>query len=144
MDLEELKGRLEAVQAEVYVLVEARRSAARQPGASARDRQLAGEADKIVEVAAERARALPEDELERRIQALRRWGEGRAAVAVAEANAAVRLGRSADLQGALEAALGSAGAELDLYQQEVEIWLAEHALAAWTDAWVELQAAESA
>ena len=144
MYLEELSDRLAAVQADVHALVATRRSAARRPGASVRDRQLAGEAEKIVRAATERARALPEDELERRIQALRGWGEGRAAVAVAEATAAVRLGRSADLHAALEAALGSAGAELDLYQQEVEIWLAEHALAAWTDAWAELQRAESA
>ena len=134
MDLEELRSRLQAAREEAERGAGYYRDVARQRDASAEDRARAQEAERIVECAAEAARMLPLDELERRVRMLREWGDGRRTVAMAEATALLRGGRASDIQEAIEVAINAAGAEMEAQKHEVEVWLAEHALAAWMEA----------
>ena len=134
MDLDDLRFRLQAAREEAERGAGYYRDAARGRDASPEDRARAREAERIVQFAAEAARVLPPDEVERRVRMLRDWGDGRRNVAVAEATALLRGGRASDIQEAIEVAINAAGAELEAQKHEVEVWLAEHALAAWTEA----------
>ena len=134
MDLEELHACIGSARREAERQAALFHDAAGRPGAGHDDTLRSERARLIIEKAKETARSLPADVLERRIQTVQRWREGRAAVAVAEANALMRNGRAADLATALEIATTTALAGVDPHDDQIRVWSAEHALEAWLDA----------
>jgi hypothetical protein len=106
-------------------------AAAQQPNASHLERAFGEAAQHILRDAERRARLLPREEFERRVDSFQAWHRRREAKMRREIARLFERGFRRETEDPVRAARRRATAELDHREAEFHEWVESHALAAW-------------